>query len=586
MGLKTEFHNKSLALKLALPIPIIVIVCLIAAWIVVPEMITNNARDMTTRSALQTANQFKTIRGYYTKNIIAKAKKTGGLKPAINHSQLPNGIPLPATMIHELSGLLQKNQTSMSLYSAYPFPGRSSRQLDEFKKNAWDYLSKNPDGVYKQEEKRNGSTIMRVAIADKMTVQACVTCHNAHPDSPKTDWRLGDVRGVLEIASNTDEAVAAASSLTNYLLAGMAAAGLLIFAITLFIARNISTPIKRLTQSMANMADGDLSSKISDQERSDEIGNMATALRVFQVGLLDAREARHSKRDERQKRESEREGIYQATTEFSTNIEDIVSSVSGAIANLNDTAQSMAKVAEKSSDQSNSVSTVSAEAAASVEAVASAADNISQSIAHINEQAREASQSTKTAVEKVTVTGVQMETLVSNSEKIGEVVKMISDIADQTNLLALNATIESARAGEHGKGFAVVASEVKGLASQTGKATKEIVSQIEEIQSATKDAMLSIKDVCQIIDQIDETSNSIAGAMEEQGLAVHEISRNMQEAAAGSKAVTDTMADINQTSENVGAASGAVLDLSDALSSQSSKLEEEVEKFISQVRAG
>jgi hypothetical protein len=100
--------------------------------------------------------------------------------------------PLPATLIHDLSNLLSEKDTTVGLYSKYPFPNRKDRQLDEFQQQAWDYLSANPAATFSRNEVRNGKHIVRVAVADSMTVQACVNCHNSHPASPKKDWKLGD----------------------------------------------------------------------------------------------------------------------------------------------------------------------------------------------------------------------------------------------------------------------------------------------------------------------------------------------------------------------------------------------------------
>ena len=586
MSPNSEQKTKSLVLRLILPIPVLLVIVMMAAWFIVPDMIMNNARQATTESAVQTANQFKTIRGYYTKNIISKALGTGALQPSINHRDLEEGIPLPATMIHDLSKLLEKNDTTMALYSAYPFPNRSERKLDDFSQAAWEYLSKNPEGVYSREEKRNGKTVMRVAIADLMAAQGCVDCHNGHPDTPKDDWKLGDVRGVLEIASSTESAVAAAGSMTNMLLIGMAFVGIMIVGLILFVARSIAKPIDRMTHAMSEMADGELSGTIPDQERKDEIGQMARALTFFQSGLREAEKEEAIKVQQRTERDRERQIVDEATASFTEEIEAIVSSVTEAAADLNSTAQSMASVAEQTSGQSNAVSAASEEAAANVQAVAAATDQITTSISGINGQVLEASSSAKQAVERVEQTSAQMQLLAANSEKIGEVVRMISDIADQTNLLALNATIESARAGEHGKGFAVVAAEVKGLASQTGKATDEIVAQIEEIQSGTRDAVASMEDVGKIIAQVEDISSSIAANMDEQGHATQEISGNVREAAAGSMEVTQHVTGISESSQEVGAASSRVLAASGNLSTQSNRLREEIEHYVAKVRAG
>ena len=121
-----------------------------------------------------------------------------------------------------------------------------------------------------------------------------------------------------------------------------------------------------------------------------------------------------------------------------------------------------------------------------------------------------------------------MNKLGESSQEIGNVIKVITSIAQQTNLLALNATIEAARAGEAGKGFAVVANEVKELAKQTAKATEDIGRKIEAIQVDTKGAVAAIEEIGTIINQINDISNSIATAVEEQTVTTNEIGRSVE----------------------------------------------------------
>src|SRR5690606_41209346 len=139
-------------------------------------------------------------------------------------------------------------------------------------------------------------------------------------------------------------------------------------------------------------------------------------------------------------------------------------------------------------------------------------------------------------------TNGKVESLVDAAQKIGDVVKLIQAIAEQTNLLALNATIEAARAGEAGKGFAVVAGEVKSLATQTARATEEIAAQIAAIQAATGDAVKAIGEIGATIKEIAQIATTIAGAVEQQGAATQEIARNVQQAAAGTRAVSSNIA--------------------------------------------
>lgn len=220
--------------NLALAVPLLLAISLAIACFVIPKMIIEDAREAAGQSAVQTVKQFKIIRGYYTKYVIAKAKASGALTPMIDHAGKPGAIPLPATLIHDLSTLLAKENTTMALYSAFPFPNRKDRVMDGFMNDAWAYLTLNPTGVFKREEMHDGKSILRVAVADVFNAEGCVSCHNAHPTTPKNDWKLGDVRGVMEVGTNINPAVRAASEIKGFLLIGVFLALLVSFSMVKF----------------------------------------------------------------------------------------------------------------------------------------------------------------------------------------------------------------------------------------------------------------------------------------------------------------------------------------------------------------
>jgi methyl-accepting chemotaxis protein len=217
--------------------------------------------------------------------------------------------------------------------------------------------------------------------------------------------------------------------------------------------------------------------------------------------------------------------------------------------------------------------------------VASAAEELSASIREIGRQVHQAADIIQKGVRQTVQSNEQVKGLTAAAEKVGDVVKLISDIAGQTNLLALNATIEAARAGDAGKGFAVVASEVKALATQTARATQEIATQIKTIQEATQSAAESIQSVTETIGEVSETATAIASAVEEQGVATQEISRNVLEAARGTEEVSGNITSVRVAARQTATAAARVLTSAGELSGNGEKLKAQVQVFLNEVRA-
>ena len=209
----------------------------------------------------------------------------------------------------------------------------------------------------------------------------------------------------------------------------------------------------------------------------------------------------------------------------------------------------IAAAAVQSSQLANESAGATEGASENVQAVASGAEELASSIAEISRQVAEAASVSSSAVEKSSQAQSVIAELEGAALSIGEVLRLITDIAEQTNLLALNATIEAARAGEAGKGFAVVASEVKSLASQTAKATEQISRQIDAVQGNTRVAVSTIDEIQRVIDQLNEISTGISTAVEEQSAVTADISSNMQTAADGVRTVSANITEIAQAAD-------------------------------------
>jgi len=271
---------------------------------------------------------------------------------------------------------------------------------------------------------------------------------------------------------------------------------------------------------------------------------------------------------------------------FEGSVLGLVEQVSSAAAAMKETAQSMASVAEEATRQATAVAASSDQTTQNVQTVASATEELSASIGEIGNRIGESSRIIGEAVSQADETNHKVAGLSDAAQKIGEVVRLISDIAGQTNLLALNATIEAARAGDAGKGFAVVASEVKQLATQTGRATDQITGQVQAIQAATNNAAQAILQITNTINRVNEISTAIASAVEEQAAATQEISRNIQQASVGTTEVSANIGGVSEAARDTGRSASQVLGSASNLDQNSAQLRAEVDAFLRKIRAG
>jgi methyl-accepting chemotaxis protein len=253
-------------------------------------------------------------------------------------------------------------------------------------------------------------------------------------------------------------------------------------------------------------------------------------------------------------------------------------SLSSAAEELTATSQQMSSNSEETSAQSNVVASAAEEVSKNVATVATSAEEMSASVKEIAKNANEAAKVATEAVAVAETTNKTVAKLGESSVEIGKVIKVITSIAQQTNLLALNATIEAARAGEAGKGFAVVANEVKELAKQTATATEDISQKIEAIQNDTKGAVSAIGQISRVISQINDISNTIASAVEEQSATTNEIARNASEAAKGSTEISKNIANVSEAARNTTEGAGNTLSAATELSKLAADLKRVVDE--------
>lgn len=422
-------------------------------------------------------------------------------------------------------------------------------------------------------DKREVNELMHGEVAE----QARLLLANVSALKKKTHEAEDRVRAhTMELIVSTEYGV---------LIAGVA--GLVLgVVLSLLLGSQLSKPIIGMTAAMKRLAEGDLEVEVPAQGRKDEIGQMSGAVQVFKESAIRNRELEAEQEAQKEKAEQEkRRMMIEIADDFDARVGGVVDAVSSAATELNATAQSMGSIAEETSSQAGAVAAASEEASANVQTVAAAAEEMSNSINEINIQVVEASKISRKAVENVSQTAKDIETLARTADEIGEVISLISDIAEQTNLLALNATIESARAGEAGKGFAVVANEVKALANETAKATDGISALILQVQGQTKSAVDAVSEIGAVINQLNETSASIAAAMEEQGATTQEVARNVDEAATGTGEVSSNIMGVTQASQEAGSAASQVTAAAGELSQQAEVMKSEVSKFLDQIRA-
>jgi methyl-accepting chemotaxis protein len=383
-----------------------------------------------------------------------------------------------------------------------------------------------------------------------------------------------------------DAGVSLGKAAATLIIGALVLTGLICLGIGLMLVTTVARPVARMAEAMGVLAKGHTELTIPNVGERNEIGAMAGAVDIFRLGMIRNRALEAETVEARERAEVERkQTMLSLADQFENAVGGIVEMVSSAATEMQATASQLTSSAQESAAQATSVSAAAEEAGTNVTSVAGAAEELGASVEEIARQVDHSLVKARGAVAEADQTAAIVGELSVAATHISGIVEMISGIAAQTNLLALNATIESARAGEAGKGFAVVASEVKALATQTGKATAEINAQVASIQATTRQAVAAIEGITGTIRDINDSSATIAAAVEQQGAATREIVQAVTQASMGTAEVTSNITGVARMAEETGAGASQVLSASSELASQAEHLRGQVGSFLAQVRA-
>ncbi|QQZ63004.1 methyl-accepting chemotaxis protein [Paenibacillus sonchi] len=448
-------------------------------------------------------------------------------------------------------------------------------------------IGKNMADYAKEPELKKAVTAMlsRESGSETYTGEDGKTIITYYKTIPGTDWKLMINVPKSEIFAKVN----AAQRLATLLIIGII---LLVTLISLYLTRMAVKPLVAISGVMKRVAEGHLSERV-EVRSGDEIGQM------------------------------------------SKSINDTVSSLSGIVGTIDATVLQVAAAAEGLLEYANHSSNTSAEIATVIQEVAQGMEDqfkgseqsarateemavglqrIAESSVSVSDQAETVSaevqngyleiQSTLEQMTVITTTAGQtadlIQTLTQQSEHIGQIIDVISEIANQTGLLSLNASIEAARAGEHGRGFGVVANEVKKLAERTNASIVDIVDLIKQIQASTTNAAQSMeKSIAEIGDGMGKMKNvgisfeHIRSSIREVSMQIQDVSAINEEMSAGTEEITASVSDMltiaKDSAENAQAVSFAsseqmelmkkVVDSAKSLNEMMSTLKGEIEKF-------
>ncbi|MFP4272068.1 MAG: methyl-accepting chemotaxis protein [Halothiobacillaceae bacterium] len=544
--LVTRLASISLANKVLIPLIGGAVIIIGGQVIQMIDLERKMAEQAGVRGGMALIETAKNARMFYTGEVIPEAEQAG---IAITHDFAtdPHGIPLPASFMRALGEMSQGSGQSgqadsatlrdigaLKLFSDQPFAFRRDTDLDPFEREAIRWLEENPDEVFVREGEVNGQPVIRVGVADVMTDQTCVDCHNSHPDTPKRDWRIGDVRGVISatIPTGAVHAQMKETMISSVLLIAGITAGLLILIALLM--RGQARRIRLVNESMETLAQGQLRLKVTpaDTQADDEIGNLLT-------DVLKVRNTLFEVAAELGQRSTQFVAIAEAVRDASGQSLTASQSQSGAASTMAAAVEEMSATIAGLRETATQVFELASDSGADAQSGAQVVDRVQ----HLNHS----------IAATVSESANRLDELEVVSNEIDQIVNSIANISEQTNLLALNAAIEAARAGEYGRGFAVVAEEVRSLSLKTSESTRQITDLVVAIQKQIKDSAVEIRHAVEQVRVGTESSDQARAAVDrirdksqEVIEAVQSIERALGEQSTASNEVAQSVTAVSE----------------------------------------